>query len=331
MSHNLPRYITPALAHPWAITPEYQARIVDILARRIAGIATDPADIVAAKAAQRPTPQPQRGPVAIIPIHGPLAPRANLLNDVSGATSFDVIGAALTAMARRPDIKTILLDIDSPGGSVAGATELAATIRKVRAQKPVIAHGHFTIGSAAYWIGAQATKVYLSPSAQAGSLGCFTLHEDLSEALAKLGVKQEYISAGDGKVDGNPAAPLSADMKAHLQRMVDLADAQFMADIAHGRGVTAATVRGWPKRGYMYDAEEALARGLCDKVETFEDTLERLLPAGTSSATADDLAALSGAPDTPQDRASDTGQDRAPDAAWQARLERDLFAYSLQH
>jgi signal peptide peptidase SppA len=325
MSRDEPRYATFAQEFPWAITPTMLPIIARVIAHGIVGERQDPVTIAAAKAARR-EPQPARGGVAVIPIHGVLAPRGNMFHEVSGVTSFDQVHKALRGAVRHPDVKNIVLDIDSPGGSVAGATELAGVIREARTHKPIIAHGQFQIGSAAYWLASQAAKIYLSPSAQAGSIGVYTLHDDLSEALAKLGVKREYIAAGKYKVEGNETHALSDDAKAYITSVVEASYDQFIADIARGRGVSAATVRNGYGEGRMLTAAAALAAGLADQIATFEETLDRLLPAGTS---AEDMAALSGACDTSQEPARATDQDRAPDAAWQAQIERDLFALQL--
>src|SRR5262249_19534382 len=144
---------------------------------RIAGERADEGQVAAAVASRsvarsRPTTS---GALAVLPIHGVIMPRANMLNAMSGGTSFDALTVALRAAVADNGINTIILDIDSPGGSVAGATEFAHELRKARTIKRVIAQSEHTMASAAYWIGANATKIVASPSSFVGSIGVYTI------------------------------------------------------------------------------------------------------------------------------------------------------------
>ena len=159
--------------------------------------------------------------IAVIPMHGVLAPRMNMMSDMSGGATFEDATAQLRDAVADTTIGTIVLDWDSPGGSCAGATEFAAEVLTARKVKPVIAHANFEMCSAAYWIGACASEVIAAPSAFIGSIGVYTIHEDLSEFLAQLGVKLTYISAGKFKVDGNEAEPLSDHARERMQANVN--------------------------------------------------------------------------------------------------------------
>lgn len=297
------------LEHPWAITRPMLQTIASIVSRRAAGIHSTKDEIDAALVNRKALPQPEGGGVAIIPVYGVLVPRANMMSDMSGGTSFDRLTALLRQALGTSSITTIVLDVDSPGGNVAGATEFAREVLKARAKKPVIAIANYLMASAAYWIASCATEIVASPSASVGSIGVLTIHEDLSKAMEMDGVKQTFISAGKYKTEGNDTEPLGKDAADFMQHRVDEAYGQFVGDISRGRGVPVADVRGGYGQGRTLSAQEALGLGMIDKIATFDDTVARLMAGDTpASSAAHDLDAPL---DTAQEPATVTAQDRA--------------------
>ena len=104
--------------------------------------------------------------IGSVSIEGPILRKPNLFARVlMGATGSEEIGAALSEAAKRDDIKGVFLDIDSPGGTVAGTPELAAAVKSLNRQKPVYAFSSGLMCSAAYWIASQARAIYATPSA----------------------------------------------------------------------------------------------------------------------------------------------------------------------
>lgn len=315
-----------ALDHPWAITRSMLQVIAGILAQRIAGQDVDHAEIEAALVNRKNLPQPRAGSVAIIPVYGVIAPRMNMLSEMSGGTTFEKLTGQVREGMGNKAVKTLVLDIDSPGGNVAGATEFARELLKARARKPVIAQIQYTGASAGYWLASCCTEIVAAPSARVGSVGVYASHDDISEALANLGVKRTYVSAGEGKVDGNEAEPLSAAARARLDAMVEEAYGQFVGDVVKGRGagMTAEKVRKeW--KGHVYGTAEALSLGMIDRIATLDETLARVLSASPDAE--DQRAALdfSSTDDTAQEPVTVTAQDRRSDAD----LERQLFEMQL--
>jgi signal peptide peptidase SppA len=316
-----------ALTHPWAVLPEMLSVIASILARRIAGVDVERAEIDAALVNRKNLPQPRAGSVAIIPVYGVIAPRMNLLSDISGGTTFEQLTSQLRAAMSDTKVKTIVLDVDSPGGSVAGNTEFAAEVMRARTKKPIIAVAQYTMGSAAYHLAAAATEVAAAPSARVGSIGVFTMHEDLSDALKSLGVKRTYISAGEGKVDGNPTEALSEAARGRMTAAVDESYAQFVANVVKGRGqgMTAARVKTeW--KAHVYGAAEALSLGMIDRIETLDETLARVLSASPDAADQRAARDLSDpTPPAPLQEPAKATSDRQAELA----LERQLFELQL--
>lgn len=326
MPRNYDHILSFALDHPWAITRPMLSVVAGIIARRIAGRDADAGTIDAALVNRKNLPQPQAGSVAIIPVYGVLAPRLNMITEMSGGTTFEKLTAQLRETMANKAIKTIVLDIDSPGGNVAGATEFARELLRARTKKPIVAVAQYSACSAAYWPAACCTEIVVAPSAIVGSIGVYTAHDDLSEALKQEGIKRTYLSAGTGKVDGNEAEPLSAEAAGRIQALIDDAYGLMVTDVVKGRGagMTPDRVRNeW--KAHVYTATEAVRLGLADRIGTLEETIERILASSTDPA--DRAAALSFSPavDTPQEPARATGQDRTMDA----ELEKQVLALNM--
>jgi signal peptide peptidase SppA len=214
-----PNIVRAFSSQAWAMMPDKLAALMDVVQIRASG-AVIHADTIAQHreaAAARRAATPQGGAVSVIPIYGTISQRMNMMSDMSGGASTEQIGAAFDAAMNNPQVSAIVLDIDSPGGSVSGVPELAAKIKAARGQKPIIAVANTLMASAAYWIGSAADEIVASPSADVGSIGVYQAHVDASEALADEGLKYTLISAGKFKVEGNPYEPLSDDARANLQ------------------------------------------------------------------------------------------------------------------
>lgn len=284
---------------PWAILPAKMTEIVGVLAYRAAGHEFTREEIearIGASSGPQGATRTDGGAVAVIPIRGVIAHRMSAMEDSSGGTSAEGIGKMLRAAMADQSVGTILLDIDSPGGTVTGVAELAAELFAMRGQgKKIVAQVNGMAASAAYWIAAQADEIVSLPSGVSGSIGVFTVHQDLSAALEKEGVNVTLISAGKYKVEGNPFEPLTEEAKAVKQAQVDEAYAAFVKDVARGRGVSPADVRNGYGQGRALTAKDAKAAGLIDRIGTMDDTIGRLVgrkaPAGMR-ASVDDAARL---------------------------------------
>jgi len=221
-------------------------------------------------------PGPKSGRVAQISIVGSITRRGSMWADFFGGASVEGTIAALRNVAADDSVSTVLLNIDSPGGTVDGLPELAAEVRKLRESKHVVAMANSLAASAAYWLASQADEIVASPEALIGSIGVFTAHQDWSAMLEKMGIKTTYIHAGKYKVEANPDEPLSTEARDHLQSIVDEAYGLFVADVAKGRGVTAAQVRSDYGQGRVLTAKDAKAVGMIDRVAGYHETVARL-------------------------------------------------------
>lgn len=273
---SIPR-VLEHFTEPWAMQPEKLELLLGVVLRHDAGVRLSAEEIRAAvgareTAAAGPVTQ---GLIGILPLQGSIFPRANMITDSSGGTSLQRFMSQFRAMMAEPNVKAILIDVDSPGGAVAGVTEAANEIMAARGQKLIVAQSNHMAGSAAYMIAAAADEVVASPSSLLGSIGVFVSHLDRSKANELAGEKVSYITSVEGKVDGNENEPLSDEARAKLQRRVDEQYAVLAKDVARGRSVPVSTVRSTWKAD-VYTAAEAVRLGLADRVATIEETLRRL-------------------------------------------------------
>ena len=225
--------------------------------------------------ASRPTPRRRaaHAGTAVIPIVGILDQHPGLIEAFGLGVSCDSISAALNDALDDPAVKRVLLDIDSPGGSVYGVGELAASIRAARSQKPIVAVANSLAASAAFWLGCSASRFYMSPGAEVGSIGVWMAHEDWSKAVADSGVDVTLISAGKFKTEGNPYGPLDADARAFLQSRTDDYYAAFTKAVAAGRGVPIDAVRSGMGQGRVLGADQAMSEKMVDGVMSFGEAM----------------------------------------------------------
>jgi len=221
----------------------------------------------------------QRG-VAVLPVHGLLTHRSYEVANASGGgmVATEDLAAAFRQASANPQVGTIVLDVDSPGGHVQGVQEFADVI--AAETKPVVAVVNSMAASGAYWIASQADEIVVTPSGEVGAIGVYRIHEDISEMLAKDGVKPTIISAGKFKVEGNPFQPLSDEARAAMQARVDEMYSNFTKAVARGRGATPSAVRSGFGQGHVVGAKEAVESGMADRVATLEETVERLAGGG---------------------------------------------------
>ena len=225
--------------------------------------------------------------IAVLPLYGVITQRANMVDDISGpgCTSTQQFSAALRELVADNSISQILIDIDSPGGSVYGVTELASEILQARDQKPVIALANSLAASAAYRIGASASEFYVTPGGEVGSIGVWQAHFDYSRAFEEDGVKPTLISAGKFKVEGNPYVPLDKQAQAFMQSRVDDYYNAFIQAVSIGRNVPIKDVQTGMGEGRILGAQAALAQNMVDGVATFDEVLAKMqanVRAGTS-------------------------------------------------
>lgn len=207
-----------------------------------------------------------QGNVAAIDISGSLVSGSAGMMSYFGYTGYHDIQQQLVAAVADPAVGSILLNVDSGGGHVAGVHELAQLIARVDKIKPVVTYTGGTMGSAALWLGSSARKVFASSTAMVGSLGILQVHIDRTEQLAKEGVKATVIRAGESKALANPYEPLSEKARADLQAQADEMYGVFLGHVAEQRKLSAASAEKQFGGGKVFVGKQAEAANLADQV-----------------------------------------------------------------
>lgn len=212
--------------------------------------------------------------LAVVPIHGALAMRGGVDAASNELKSYDAIRHELRSALADQSVGGVLLDVDSPGGEVAGLPELAAEILAARSSKPVFAIANTDAFSAAYWLACGAEQIWVTPSGSVGSIGVVAAHLDVSGRDAQKGERWTFIHAGAKKVDGHSHAPLAPSVHAEIQADVDRLRGEFVEHVARARGVDVAAVRA--TEAGVIPAHAAIAARLADHVGTYEQAINAL-------------------------------------------------------
>ena len=301
---------------PWAIQPEKLEAIVDVLELRLSGVDVT-VDVESRFGAPRRSGVAlEEGGVAVLPLVGIISQRMNLLSSLSGGTSTEKFAARFDELMKNQDVSAIVIDVDSPGGSVEGVEELSKKIYDARVanEKRVIAVVNPLMASAAYWIGSAAHEVVVTPSGAVGSIGVFTVHTEFSAFDEAAGVTHTLVKAGRYKAEANDFQPLEDGARDHMQSVVDDYYSLFAEGVARNRGVSAETVRTGLGEGRAFPARRAIDVGLADRVGTLEEVLVELGVGSGRVATARNRGSAEGdgdMPDATQDKVEVASADGA--------------------
>lgn len=260
----------------WAIMPDKLEAICAVLTMKVDNEFRSEAEIDAIVAQRRNDKARNAGTIGILPLMGTIAHRMGSLEASSGGTSSEAFAADFDRMVDDSAIDAILLDIDSPGGTVHGVTELAERIFEARGTKPIFGLANSMAASAAYWIGSAVDKLYVTPSGMVGSIGVVAVHTDMSASDEQLGFKFTVLTAGEHKAEAHPHAPLSEDAKDNILRDLDAFHTMFIDDVARNRGTSKLAVKRDFGKGRTVLAADAMAAGMVDGIATFEEVIGKL-------------------------------------------------------
>ncbi|NEI60920.1 S49 family peptidase [Rhizobium leguminosarum] len=351
MTTRFPHLRAAIMQQPWAIMPERLEAIAEVIERRVEGIRLSPEEIAAIKGERRPNgvasyfdastghsvdaaaapggSSPAASVIAVISFFGIVAQHASQVDDISGpgGTSTERVANSYRAAKSDPSVKAIVINFDSPGGNVSGVQVLADEIFNGRGEKPVIAQVNSLCASAAYWVASSCDEIVMTPGAMAGSIGVYSLHQDVSKAVDAAGLKFTFISAGKYKVEGNAFEPLSDEASQAAQSNVDAFYNDFVSAVARGRGVSVGDVTGGFGEGRVVKDKQAVKAGMADRVDTLDGTIRRLSSAKKSAsakANALDLVDVQGQEHAACDDASADATSLEPEIA--AEAEQDSAA-----
>jgi len=282
------RYLTQT---GWAIMPEVLERLVGIVERHAEGVNLDAEQIEAALGAARKAPPPAAYPriadyrvdritaTAIVPVVGVIAKHASQVNDVSQpeGTSTEQIRDDLARAMADEKVNSVMLHIESPGGTVFGTPELAAEIAELAKTKPIIAYADDLAASGAYWLGSQASRFYASRTAAVGSIGVYFVIRDSSRRAEREGVRYHVVRTGRYKGVGLPGTSVEQSDLGDLEGQARALHQVFAADVARGRHLADEAI-SQVADGRVLIGGDAVAAGLIDAVMSFQQALTSARP-----------------------------------------------------
>ncbi len=215
------------------------------------------------------------GGVAVIPVYNYLSYRYDEVMDYFyGNTSYEQIRTGFQEALADPGVKTIVLDIDSPGGEVDGLFDLVDEIHSARGTKPIYAVFNESGFSAAFAIASAADRRYISRTGSAGSVGVVVMHLDQSGWDEKMGLVYTPIYAGARKVDFSPHAVLSPEAMAVARESVNTVYDLFVSTISRNLGLSPADVRA--TEAGIYQGKKAVEIGFADSVLSWNQFITRI-------------------------------------------------------
>lgn len=236
----------------------------------------------AARTAAAQEADQQSPSVMVIPLHGAIFPRGSLMTEMCGAIDAHSFAQRVRAAAQDPNIASIILDMDTPGGAVGGLDVAAAAVREAAAAKKTTAVCNTMMCSAGYWIGAQASEIVITEAGEIGSIGVIATHTDETASLDEAGLKVTYVRSAERKALGQSAEAMDGPVLAQWQSEVSRLADKFVAAVAEGRGITLTTAKGFAT-GDVFFGQEAVDVGLADRVGTLDMVVAEHIQAAEQS------------------------------------------------
>ncbi|MFP5513341.1 MAG: S49 family peptidase [Alphaproteobacteria bacterium] len=213
--------------------------------------------------------------VAILPVFGPIFPRANLMTEVSGATSAGALLNDYRLALSNPDVGAIMLLMDTPGGAVSGINAVHDAIAPGRKQKPTKAYVTGTAASAGYWIASAVGpgNIVMDRTSIVGSIGVVAAIPKQVEPGADGVMAVEIVSANAPNKRPDPTTEEGADT---IRATLNAIETQFIADVAKGRGVSVEKVKSDFGKGGVLVGQDAVSAGMADKIMSYDAAFNEL-------------------------------------------------------
>jgi signal peptide peptidase SppA len=254
----------------WAITPDALLQILEISSREH----LPDFEVVEAARSKRKESEDRiqmRDGVAVIDVTGPIFRYADWFTEISGAVSVQKLAVALNTALRDHSVRSILLNINSPGGEASGINEFSQMIFEGKKRKSIVTYVDGYCASAAYWIGSAADEIVTDATGMIGSIGVLAT---VPNPAARSAREVEFVSSQSPKKRPNPNTESG---RQELQRIVDeLADV-FIASVARNRGVNVEKVLSDFGQGSVLVGQNAVHAGLADRLGSFEALVSEMI------------------------------------------------------
>jgi len=261
---NYPHILSKVYGEPWCIRKEKHAAIRMILGSKMTGDSVG----VMYDGDKEPGEVWSRGGTLVIPVYGIIGKHLSSLEMVCGGFSLDHFCEVLQDASDDDAVEKIILDFDTPGGTVTGVPEGGKLIAGI--EKEIIGYTETECCSAGYWLMSQCDSCFCTESAIVGSIGVYCIYIDQTRALEMDGIKVNAISEGEYKLAGAPfKAMTDAEMAMFQDRVKGIYD-KFTGAVTSNREVHKDCMEG-----QVFYGEEAVTQKLCDGlVDSIEDLIE---------------------------------------------------------
>ncbi|WP_417814573.1 S49 family peptidase [Thalassospira alkalitolerans] len=227
--------------------------------------------------------------IAIIPISGSLVHKYGYIQPMSGMTGYDGIMHRLTQAVYDQEVKAIMLDMDTPGGMVAGCFDLADKIAQYRSIKPIWSLGYDMHCSAGQMIASACSRRLITQTGVAGSVGVIAAHTNVEKMLEQEGIEITLLTAGSHKADGNPYAALPKDVREKWQKELE-ANRQTFANKAAGyMGIDVNQVLN--TEAQTYEGQDGVEIGFANEVVNGLDAVQMMSEHFKKNSTTVDMGA----------------------------------------
>jgi len=200
------------------------------------------------------------GNVGVVEVKGPIVESDQVVEDLS-------------YFREQPQIRAVVLRIDSPGGSVGPSQEIFAEVRRLAEEKVVVASMGAVAASGGYYVALPATRIVANPGTITGSIGVITQIPNVEELADKIGFRMNVVASGPSKDAGNPFRPFTEEDRRVFRELVDDVYRQFVEDVAQSRNLAVEEVRRIAD-GRVYTGAQAKALGLVDELGNFNDAVD---------------------------------------------------------
>ncbi len=217
--------------------------------------------------------------VALIGVEGVLQKGFSTEQIYYGGTGMEVVQEQIAQATADPQVKGIVLLIDSPGGTVAGTADLGAAVAAAAAAKPTAAVIQDLGASAAYWIASQTSRIFVNETGLVGSIGTYTTFYDFSRMLDSIGIKAHLITTGKHKGVGAMGVAPTDEQLAEVQRRVHSLNSVFLAAVGRGRKMDEEKVKA-VATGQVWVGKEAIELGLADAIGGQAEAMAWIVGAG---------------------------------------------------
>jgi signal peptide peptidase SppA len=264
--------MTALMMEPWLLTPAMHNTLCEIVMAHMTN--ADAQHVKAASFGKKSAPREYGmvgDGVAVIPVDGVIGRKFSSSLYSSGVTSVDVLARLLRDSGDDPQVKSVLMLMDSPGGSVQGVPEAGYAVKALTEKKPVIAYADGLMCSAAYWIASQANAIYSWNESTIGSIGVYSAHLDTSRKAENEGAVVEMFKSGKFKGMGYPGTSLTDEERAMIQKRVDEIGVQFRSTVRAGRD--PRQISDDTMQGQSFTAAESIQNGLIDGICSMGDVV----------------------------------------------------------